>query len=148
MEPARNYVTRSHWELLSERKGSTPCTKCLNGAKGPIPAANHQEFTVRLWCWCSSCTKRRSGLPTPCTKCLWANGARRPQPAPNDHQIHCGAAPTLIRYKRKFEFHQKLTTTWNATNFWISNVHYTSSLDSLLIFVVGPNFSMTLLKMI
>ena len=54
----------------------------------------------------------------------------------------------MIRYKRKFEFHQKLTTTWNATNFWISNVHYTTSLDSLLIFVVGPNFSMTLLKMI
>ena len=48
----------------------------------------------------------------------------------------------------EFEFHQNLTTTWNATNFWISNVHYTSSLDSLLIFVVGPNFSMTLLKMI
>ena len=42
----------AHWGLLAERKGSTTCTKCLNGAKGPIPAANHQEFTVRLWSWC------------------------------------------------------------------------------------------------
>ena len=91
----------------------------------------HQITITRLW----PLVRRRGPPATPCAKCLGANGARRPQPAPNDHQIHCGVPPpALIRYKGKSEFHQKLRTTGDATNFCISNGDFAKSLDLLLIF--------------
>ena len=98
-----------------------------------MPATNDNHQDVH-----GEANKGPPYVATPCTK--WANGARRGQPAPNDHQIHCGATPTLIRYKGKFEFHQKLRRSGSATNFWISNADYTTSLDLPLIFVFAATF--------